>query len=78
MAIIILLLIVIFVVAIFSIQNALPVAITFFFWKFEASLAIIVFLSVLCGMIAGAIILSLLRIRPSTKKIGMNSATEKK
>jgi uncharacterized integral membrane protein len=77
MAIIILLLIVIFVVAIFSIQNALPVAITFFFWKFEASLAIIVFLSVLCGMIAGAIILSLLRMKPSTRKIGTDSATEK-
>jgi uncharacterized integral membrane protein len=78
MAIVILLLIVIFVVAVFSIQNALPVAITFFSWKFEASLAIIVFLSMLCGMIAGALILSLLRMKSPTKKIVTDSSEEKK
>jgi len=63
MATIILLVIVLLIVAIFSAQNALPVAITFFFWKSEASLAIVVFLSVLCGMIAGAIITSLIRFK---------------
>jgi uncharacterized integral membrane protein len=68
MATIIVLLIVLFLVAIFSVQNAMPVAITFFFWKFEASLAIVVFLSVLCGMIAGAIIISLIKFKPSAKK----------
>jgi len=78
MAIVILLLIVIFVVAIFSIQNALPVSITFFFWKFEASLAIIVFLSVICGIIAGVIIMLLLRMKSPTKKIVVNSSTETK
>jgi uncharacterized integral membrane protein len=69
MATIILLVIVLLIVAIFSAQNALPVAITFFFWKSEASLAIVVFLSVLCGMIAGAIITSLIRFKtkPSIK-----------
>lgn len=68
MATIIILLIVLFLVAIFSVQNAAPVAITFLFWKFEASLAIVVFLSVLSGMIAGAIITSLIRFKPSAKK----------
>ncbi len=63
MATIILLLIVVAIVAIFSAQNAIPVAITFLFWKFEASLAIVIFLSVLAGMIAGAIIVSLLRMK---------------
>jgi uncharacterized integral membrane protein len=67
---IILLLIVVAIVAIFSAQNAIPVAITFLFWKFEASLAIVIFLSVLAGMIAGAIIVSLLRIKPSLKNKG--------
>lgn len=67
MATIILLLIIVAVVAIFSVQNAIPVAITFLFWKFEASLAIVIFLSVLAGMIVGAIIVSLLRIKPSFK-----------
>lgn len=69
MATIILLLIIVAVVAIFSVQNAMPVAIAFLFWKFEASLAIVIFLSVLAGIIAGAIIVSLLRIKPSVKKM---------
>ena len=77
MAIVILLLVVVFVVAVFSIQNALPVEITFFFWKFEASLAIIVFLSMLCGMIAGAIVLSLLSRKSSHRKIIQDSSAEK-
>jgi uncharacterized integral membrane protein len=68
MVTIILLLIVIALVAVFSVQNAMPVSITFLFWKFEASLAIIVFLIALAGMIAGAIIVLLLKIRPSVKK----------
>jgi uncharacterized integral membrane protein len=63
LATIILLLIVVAIVAIFSAQNAIPVAITFLFWKFEASLAIVIFLSVLAGMIAGAIIVSLFRMK---------------
>lgn len=68
MATIILLLVILTVVAIFSVQNAIPVTITLFFWKFEASLAIVIFLSVLFGMIAGAIIISLVRFKPSGKK----------
>lgn len=58
MATIILLLIVVAIVAIFSVQNAMPVAITFLFWKFEASLAIVIFLSVLSGIIITVIIIS--------------------
>jgi len=68
MAIIILLLTVLFLVALFSVQNAVPVAITFLFWSFEASLAIVIFLSALCGMVAGAIIASLMRFKSSAKK----------
>jgi len=66
---IILLLIIVVIVSIFSVQNAMPVAITFLFWKFEASLAIVIFLSVLSGIMTGAIIISLLKIKPSVKKI---------
>lgn len=68
MATIILLLIIVATVAIFSVQNAMPVAITFLFWKFEASLAIVIFLSVIAGMITGAIIVSLLKVKSSVKK----------
>lgn len=72
MATIILLVVVLTMVAIFSVQNASPVAITFFFWKFEASLAIVIFLSVICGMIAGAIFASLVRSKPSDRKAPNN------
>lgn len=68
MATIIFLLIVVLIVAVFSVQNAMPVAITFFFWKLEASLAIIVFLSALCGAVAGGIIITLLKLKSSGKK----------
>jgi putative membrane protein len=69
MATIIFLLIVMLIVAVFSVQNAVPVAITFFFWKLEASLAIIVFLSALCGAVAGGIIMTLLKLKSSGKKM---------
>lgn len=49
MIIMVLVLIIVTVVTIFSVQNASPVSISFFFWQFEASLAIIIFLSLLAG-----------------------------
>jgi len=61
MSTLILLLIVSAVVIIFSVQNAMPVAITFLFWKFEASLALVIFLSAACGVLVGAIIVSLIK-----------------
>ncbi len=57
--IIIILLILLALVAIFSVQNALPVTVTFMLWNFEASLAIVIFLSLLVGMIVGSIIMFL-------------------
>lgn len=68
MVTIILLSIILVLVAIFSVQNAMPVTITFLFWTFEASLAIVIFLCMLGGMASGAIIVSLFRFRPSGKK----------
>jgi uncharacterized integral membrane protein len=53
-AVVIVLLIVFIIAGIFSIQNAVPVTVTFLSWKFEASLAIVMLLSVLGGIIAGA------------------------
>jgi uncharacterized integral membrane protein len=50
--VIIFLLLMITLAAIFSVQNAAPVAISFLFWSFEASLAIVVFISVLGGAAA--------------------------
>ena len=53
------------VVTIFSVQNASPVAITLLFWHYQVSLAIIVFLSSLVGVIIGAIVFSVLRRKTS-------------
>lgn len=53
---IILVFVIIAVIAVFSVQNAEPVKIAFFFWAFEASLAIVIFLSVLSGIVIAALI----------------------
>ena len=61
-------LIIIAVVTVFSVQNAIPVVISFLFWEFEASLAIVLFLSVLAGVVIGVIAASLFRMKLSKKK----------
>ena len=63
MGVLIFVLTIIVVVAVFSAQNALPVSIVFLFWKFQASLAILIFLSVLTGVVITSIIFLWLRIR---------------
>ena len=55
-------------VTIFSVQNASPVAVTFLLWNFQASLAIVIFLSTLIGVIIGAIFFSVVRRKVSPKK----------
>ncbi len=64
----ILLVIVIVIVALFSVQNAMPVAISFLGWRFDASLAVIALLFFLAGMIAGMGVLSWTRIRRAARK----------
>ena len=68
MVILVFAVLIIAVVTIFSVQNASPVAVTFLFWNFQASLAIVIFLSTLIGVIVGAIVFSVLRRKVSTKK----------
>ena len=62
--------IIVLLVAIFSVENAKPVQFTFLFWRFEASLAIVIFLSLLSGMISGIIISFLLRLKLKRKPQG--------
>lgn len=52
---IILFIVLLVLIAIFSVQNAIPVTVTFFLWRFEASLAIIIFITFLIGLLAGTI-----------------------
>lgn len=64
----IIMVIIIALVTIFSVQNAIPVVISFFSWKFEASLAIVLFLTGLAGAIIGVSAASLLKMKLSKKK----------
>lgn len=64
---IIIAIIIILIVSIFSVQNASPVAISFLFWQFQASLAIIIFLCALSGIIVGAVLTLLFRIKRKRK-----------
>jgi len=64
----IIVLIIITVVTVFSVQNAVPVVISSLFWKFEASLAIVLFLFVLAGVVIGVSAASLFRMKLSKKK----------
>ncbi len=56
-------LIIIALVTVFSVQNAAPVEFKFLLWEFKASLAIVIFLSALTGLIAGVIITFLIRFK---------------
>ena len=46
-------------IAVFSIQNASPVAISFFFWKSEISLALAILVSALAGIVVGGVMISM-------------------
>lgn len=56
---------IIVLIAIFAFQNAAPVAISFLFWKFEASVAVLIFLCTFAGVIIGVIISALLKLKLS-------------
>lgn len=77
MSILIIALLIIAVVAIFSAQNALPVSIVFLFWKFPASLAIVIFLSALTGVVIASIIFLWLRIRRGRKTVRISRTGDK-
>jgi uncharacterized integral membrane protein len=77
MSILVLALLIIVVVAVFSAQNALPVSIVFLFWRFQASLAIVIFLSVLTGVVIASIIFLWLYIRRTGKTVRMQHKDSK-
>ena len=61
-------LILIALVTVFSVQNASPVTISFIYWKFNASLAIVVFLSALAGALIAMIGMASRSLKRSSKK----------
>ena len=59
--------IVVAVMVIFSVQNAMPVAVVFLSWKFESSLAVIIILSTVIGILIGAMAVSFWSLKRSIK-----------
>lgn len=57
-------------VAIFSAQNSQPVSFSFLIWTYQASLAIVVFLSVALGVFAGILASFFLRLSRKKKTSG--------
>ena len=58
---------VVILVAIFSTQNSQPVSVSLFIWKFQASLAIVVFLSLLSGVVVGVLASFFIRLSKRRK-----------
>jgi len=65
---------IVIIVAVFSTQNSQPVSVSFFAWNFEASLAIVVFLSVISGVVLGVLASFLLRVT-KRRKMAMGAKT---
>jgi len=64
---------IIFVVAmatVFSVQNAVPVTVSFLAWRFSASLAVLIFLSILAGMLIASLFWFSIRLGRSLPKKG--------
>ncbi len=61
--------IILFAVTLFSVQNARSVDVSFFFWSFQASLAMVIFLSVVAGAIVGAIVSTYAGVKMKKKRV---------
>ena len=55
-------------VVIFSVQNAAPVSVAFLTWKFGASLAVVVFLAFVVGIIVTALFSLALRLKSAARR----------
>jgi uncharacterized integral membrane protein len=55
------------VMVLFSVQNAAPVVVSFLSWQFGASLAVIIVLSLLIGILIGGTMASFCRLKRSIK-----------
>jgi uncharacterized integral membrane protein len=61
-------LVIITVVALFAVQNSQPVKVSFLWHYFEASLAVLIFLCVMAGVLLSATVSYSMRIKRSLKK----------
>ena len=77
MYILIIAVIVIAAVVIFSVQNAAPVSVAFLTWKFGASLAVIVFLAFVIGIVVALLFDLALRLRNAARRRAQKAESQK-
>ena len=73
MGILVLVIVLVVAVVLFSVQNAAPVAVTFLFWGFDASLAVVIFLALVSGIVLGSAITLWSRRRPKEEQHRANN-----
>ncbi len=78
MANVIAVLIIAALVAIVSIQNATPVAVTFLFWKIETPLFVVIILSIFSGVLLAAVALISTYLKKKMSKNGKNATPAEK
>jgi uncharacterized integral membrane protein len=69
MAVLSIVIVIVAALVIFSVQNANPVTLSFLVWQFSASLAIVVFLSLVSGVIVMALITAITRAKRSRNRV---------
>ena len=67
MIILFLVILIVAALVIFSVQNSNPVTVSFVLWQFHASLAIVVFLALVTGVVIMAVVFLGMRLRRSKK-----------
>lgn len=61
----VLIILIVAVAMVFSVQNAVPVTLSFLAWQFSASLAVLIFLSILAGILIASLFSLSMRFRKS-------------
>ena len=77
MYILVIAVIVIAAVVIFSVQNAAPVSVAFLTWKFSASLAVIVFLTFVIGIVVALLSGFALRLKNAARRRAQKAESQK-
>jgi uncharacterized integral membrane protein len=68
-------LILVALVAIVSVQNAMPVAVTFLFWKIETPLFVVIVLSILAGILIAVVAVISAYVKKRLVKDGKSSTS---
>ena len=64
-------------VVIFSVQNAAPVSVAFLTWKFDASLAVIVFLTFVIGIVVTVLFGLAIRLKNAARRKAQKAEPQK-